>query len=113
MISQEFLAQMKEEASGSKEGEAGVGAGPKREDQGGAGPKGDAEDSAGTKGENADGTDPKGEAEVGSDLQRVAEVGSDLQEGMRRLANLSLPARDKPERSVRLMKERQMLQKYN
>jgi hypothetical protein len=104
---------MKEESSGSKEGEAGVGAGPRREAEGGTGPKGDAEDGAGSKGDYADGTDSKGEVEVGSDLQRLAEVGSDLQEGMRRLANLSLPARDKPERSVRLMKERQMLQKYN
>ncbi len=104
---------MKEEASGSKEGQAGVGAGPKREGEGGTGPKGDADDSAEPKRDYADGTDSKGEAEVGSDFQRVAEVGSDLQEGTRRLANLSLPARDKPERSVRLMKERQMLQKYN
>ena len=29
----------------------------------------------------------------------------------RRLANLSLPAREKPERSVRLMREQNMLQK--
>jgi hypothetical protein len=39
--------------------------------------------------------------------------GREVEEGARRLADLSLPARDKPERSVRLMKEKQMLLKYN
>jgi len=88
---------MKEEASAAKEEEA----------EASAGPKGPAE------GEEGGGVVPKGAGEVGSDLEGSTEVGSDLQEGVRRLANLSLPARDKPERSVRLMKERQMLQKYD
>jgi hypothetical protein len=82
---QEFLAQMKEEKEG-------------------------------------DGSDKKIDAESpsavigggGSEIVAVAESGDrDIVAVQRRLANLSLPVRDKPERSVRLMREQQMLQKQN
>jgi hypothetical protein len=85
---QEFLAQMKEE----KEGD-------------GSDKKIDAESTSAMTGGGV------------SELVAVAESGdSDIVAAsgvQRRLANLSLPVRDKPERSVRLMREQQMLQKQN
>jgi hypothetical protein len=73
---------------------------------------------------NGDGSERKADAETtgspvggGSEIVAVAESGeTDIVAAsgvQRRLANLSLPARDKPERSVRLMREQQMLQKQN
>ena len=93
-IQQEFIRQMEEEAA--KQVEANQEAGQ-----------------AGDTAEGASGGHSEGLAGVETQLMRLAVAGGDVTTvtSVER-ERLTLPAREKPERSVRLMREQGMLRKY-